>query len=62
MKRLNPHFYKDRQGLWRWRFYAARGGNILAESGEGYTRKASAVAGFRSLARAIIDRFEQAEL
>lgn len=33
--------YKDKDGEWRWRMRAANG-EIMADSGEGYTRKADA--------------------
>lgn len=32
------HVYKDRNGEWRWRLKSANG-NIIADSGEGYTSK-----------------------
>jgi hypothetical protein len=34
--------YKDRKKEWRWRL-VARNGKIVAESGEGYKRKRSAL-------------------
>ena len=34
--------YKDAQKQWRWRLVAANG-NIVADSGEGYRRRADAV-------------------
>lgn len=43
--------YKDRKGEWRWR--AKRGGRIVAESGEGYTRKADARRACDQLATAL---------
>jgi uncharacterized protein len=30
--------YKDKAGQWRWRLQA-RNGRVIADSGEGYTRK-----------------------
>lgn len=33
------NIYKDAKGLWRWQLLA-RNGRILADSGEGYARKA----------------------
>lgn len=33
--------YRDRAGEWRWRLQE-RNGRIVADSGEGYTRKAGA--------------------
>ncbi len=40
--------YRDKEGKWRWRF-VHRNGNILADSGEGYSRKTDARAGIESL-------------
>lgn len=37
-------FYKDRKGEWRWHL-KARNGRIVAESGEGYRQRQSAVDG-----------------
>jgi uncharacterized protein YegP (UPF0339 family) len=37
-------FYKDKKGEWRWRAFAANG-NIVADCGEGYKRRADAKAG-----------------
>lgn len=34
--------YRDRQGTWRWRCVAPNG-RIVADSGEGYSRKGAAV-------------------
>ena len=36
---LKVEFYKDRKGEWRWRA-KARNGKILADSAEGYKRRA----------------------
>lgn len=46
----NPmiRFYIDAAGEHRWRI-VARNGNILADSGEGYKRRASAVNGLASV-------------
>jgi len=38
MKRAQFHIYRDRRGLWRWRLKAANG-RIIADSGEGYSRR-----------------------
>lgn len=38
---LTFELYKDNVGEWRWRL-RHRNGNIMADSGEGYTRKANA--------------------
>lgn len=37
---LNVHVYQDARGEFRWR--AVRGGNIVADSGESYTRRSDA--------------------
>ena len=42
------HVYKDTQNKWRWRLKAANG-NILADSGEGYTNKSDCLAGITSV-------------
>jgi uncharacterized protein YegP (UPF0339 family) len=47
-KRSQVVIYKDRRGEWRWRFQAGNG-RIVADSGEGYRRKAGAVKGFKGL-------------
>ena len=41
-------FYKDDIGEWRWRM-RARNGNIMADSGEGYSSKRNAFRAFRRL-------------
>ena len=50
------HFelYKGRGEEWRWRLRAANG-NIVADSGESYTTKASAEAGIASVKRGAAD-------
>jgi amphi-Trp domain-containing protein len=40
--------YRDRANEWRWRLVHDNG-NIVADSGEGYARKASAINGLRSV-------------
>ena len=42
--------YQDKQDEWRWRL-VHRNGNIIADSGEGYTSKANAEKGMRSVKR-----------
>lgn len=37
---LNIYIYKDAEGKHRWR--ATRGGNIVADSGQGYSSKSGA--------------------
>lgn len=41
--------YKDERGEWRWRLYA-KNSKILADSGEGYVRKADALHGISLVA------------
>jgi uncharacterized protein YegP (UPF0339 family) len=40
--------FEDSAGEWRWRLVAANG-NIIADSGEGYTTKQGAKRGIRSV-------------
>jgi hypothetical protein len=42
-----PEFYRDTAGDYRWRVWSVNG-RILADSGEGYRRKAGAMRGFRA--------------
>jgi amphi-Trp domain-containing protein len=42
--------FRDRSEEWRWRL-RHRNGNVIATSGEGYTRKHNALKGLRSVAR-----------
>ena len=42
--------YRDRSEEWRWRL-RHRNGNVIADSGEGYTTKAKAKQGIRSVQR-----------
>lgn len=46
----NPVFelYEDNAGEWRWRLVAANG-NIIADSGEGYSTKQGAQRGIESV-------------
>lgn len=46
--KLKIQFYKDRKGEWRWRIKS--GAKVLADSGEGYKRLASAVKGLNRVA------------
>jgi uncharacterized protein YegP (UPF0339 family) len=41
-------FYKDKKKQWRWQVIA-QNGRILADSGEGYTRRSNAVKGFEAM-------------
>ena len=41
VRKARFHFYQDRSGEWRWRLYAPNN-RIVADSGEGYSRKADA--------------------
>jgi uncharacterized protein YegP (UPF0339 family) len=52
VKKLIREDYKDQAGLWRWRARSING-NILADSGEGYKRRAAAVRGFESVRKAV---------
>lgn len=36
------HIYRDKKREWRWRL-KARNGRIIADSGEGYKRRAAAI-------------------
>jgi uncharacterized protein YegP (UPF0339 family) len=47
---MKYHVYKDANNEWRWRLKAANG-NILADSGEGYSSKADCLAGVASVKR-----------
>ena len=40
--------FRDRGNKWRWQL-RHRNGNVIATSGEGYTRKHNAQKGFRSV-------------
>ena len=42
--------FEDREGEWRWRLRHDNG-NVIADSGEGYTRKEKAIQGLRSVRR-----------
>ncbi len=46
--------YPDRKGEFRWRLVAGNG-RVIADSGEGYTRRASAEKGARRTAWAIAE-------
>jgi len=48
MRKSTLEFFKSRTGEWHWRFKSSNG-NIIACSGEGYTRKRSAIKGWNSL-------------
>lgn len=43
MSYYNIHVYKDTAGEWRWRKRPLYGGDTVADSGEGYTRKSDAI-------------------
>lgn len=45
---MKYHVYKDASNEWRWRLKATNG-NILADSGEGYSTKADCLAGIQSV-------------
>ena len=42
--------FEDREGQWRWRL-KHHNGNVIADSGEGYTRKEKARQGLESVRR-----------
>ncbi len=46
MRTAKVEIYRDSRREWRWRMKASNG-RILADSGEGYRRKASALQGAR---------------
>ena len=48
MSKARFELYRDRSDEWRWRL-VHHNGNILADSGEGYARKAGARAGLESV-------------
>jgi uncharacterized protein YegP (UPF0339 family) len=48
MSRAHFEVYRDESDAWRWRL-VHRNGNILADSGQGYTTKAAARKGVRSV-------------
>lgn len=43
------HLYRDRKGEWRWRL--TNKGRIMADSGEGYTRRIGAARAVASIQR-----------
>ena len=47
-KRATFEVYEDNAGEWRWRLVVTNG-NIIADSGEGYTSKQGAKRGIRSV-------------
>ncbi|APE95909.1 HVO_2922 family protein [Halodesulfurarchaeum formicicum] len=46
--------FEDKAGEWRWRLVAANG-NIIADSGEGYSSKQGAKRGIQSVKRGAAD-------
>lgn len=46
------HVYKDKAGEWRWKL-KARNGRVVADSGEGYKRKAAAIKTLTSIIESI---------
>jgi hypothetical protein len=48
MSQARFELYRDSAGEWRWRL-VHRNGNVLADSGEGYARKAGARGGIESV-------------
>jgi len=49
--RRKIELFEDKRGEYRWRLISS--GRIIAESGEGYTKKASAKAGITSVVKAL---------
>lgn len=54
MRRARFEVYQDAVYDWRWRL-VAQNGQIIADSGQGYTRRRDAVRAITSVASAIID-------
>ncbi|MFC7193552.1 HVO_2922 family protein [Halosimplex aquaticum] len=50
MSQARFELFRDRANEWRWRL-VHRNGNVIASSGEGYTRKHNAEKGLRSVMR-----------
>jgi uncharacterized protein YegP (UPF0339 family) len=55
MRTAKLEIYRDARREWRWRLKASNG-RILADSGEGYRRKSSAVQGARRVRELIAAR------
>lgn len=51
MSRQKIEVFKDRKGEFRWRLVSSR--RVIATSGEGYTKKAGAIQGVRSVTKAL---------
>lgn len=51
---MKATIYRDRKGEWRWRMRAANN-RVVADSGEGYTRRSSALRAFRMFVRGVFD-------
>jgi len=63
MKPGKAEFYRDAAHQWRWRIRASNG-RIIADSGEGYRRRSSAIAGvacLRAVLRHDLDMTESQE-
>ena len=54
MKKPTFIVYQDRAGEWRWRLQH-RNGRVIADSGEGYTRKRDAMRAVDTVLLAIFD-------
>jgi len=52
--RVTVWIYQDRKGEWRWR--AFRGGRIVCDSGEGYTRRVDARRAWTRFSAAVVTR------
>jgi len=57
-RRGKVEFYKDKKGEYRWRLIASNG-EIIANSGEGYTTFANCKKGFESVKNHIKDAVEE---
>ncbi len=55
-KKLRVEFYRDGIGEWRWRA-TARNGKIVADSAEGYERRATAIRGAKAALAALVRDF-----
>ena len=53
-RRATFEVYRDSAGEWRWRLVASNG-NIIADSGEGYSSKQGAERGIESVKRTAAD-------
>ncbi len=52
--KMKLEIYEDDQGYWRWRF-RAKNSKIVAESGEGFAKKANAIRAVKAFAERLPD-------